>query len=143
MYHIPNDKRSYHSAALICEGFAEKLREMPYEKINITNVCAPKGIARTTFYRLFDTLDDVLLYQFDSMFEESIRQYENANEPLPQIILRIAICNQALICAILHSGRNDLFDFSTRNKKGVIIQNLKLIICILLLPILFCIIFDT
>lgn len=56
MYHIPNDKRSRKSAALICEGLAEKLREKPYDQISITDVCVPRGIAQTTFYGHYEDI---------------------------------------------------------------------------------------
>lgn len=129
MYHIIEDKRVYKSATLICEGLSEILKMKPYAEISITDVCAPKGVARTTFYRLFDTLDDVLLYQFDTLFEDSFRQYTSSPSPeqsYTKILLQIAMSNKALLTAIIHSGRNDLFDFSTRAKENALLQSIHL-----------------
>ena len=99
---------------------AVQLHEAPvkpqYGEIGITDVCAPRGVARTTFYRLFDTLDDVLIYQFDTLFEESFKQYTASpatEKSYAKILLHIAMSNKPLLTAIIHSGRNDLFDFST------------------------------
>lgn len=125
MYHISNDKRAHRSAALICQGLAEKLQKKPYPEISITDVCAPGGVARTTFYRLFDTLDDVLLYQFDVLFEESLRQY-SAGGSYAKIMLQSAMKDPALTAAIISSGRNDLFDFSTRTREGELLKALRL-----------------
>lgn len=125
MYHIAHDQRTRKSAALICEGLAEKLREKPYGEISITDVCAPRGIARTTFYRLFDTLDDVLLYQFDTLFEESLRRY-SPGDSYAKVILQTAMQTPSLIAAIVSSGRNDLFDFSTRAKETAVLAALQL-----------------
>ena len=79
MYHIKHDKRVYKSANLICDGLAEMLKVKSYDEISITDVCNINGIARTTFYRLFDTLDDVL-YQFDNLFEQSINKYKKDSD---------------------------------------------------------------
>ena len=80
MYHIKHDKRVYKSANLICDGLAEMLKVKSYDEISITDVCNINGIARTTFYRLFGTLDDVLLYQFDNLFEQSINKYKKDSD---------------------------------------------------------------
>ncbi len=129
MYHIKKDKRMIKSAALICDGLAEILRAKPYAEISITDVCEPKGIARTTFYRLFDTLDDVLLYQFDSLFEESIvkyAEYDNLHKSFAKTILEIAVNNKTLISAIVASGKSDLFSASTTSNEERILQNVNL-----------------
>ena len=129
MYHIIEDKRAHKSATLICEGLSEMLQRKPYEEIRITDVCSPKGVARTTFYRLFDTLDDVLLYQFDTLFEESLKQYTTSpttEKSYAKILLQIAMSNKSLLTAIIHSGRNDLFEFSTRTKENALLQSINL-----------------
>ena len=66
MYHIKTDKRSQRSVKLFCEGLAEVLKKKDYQEISISDLCLETGMARTTFYRLFDIIDDVLLYQFDA-----------------------------------------------------------------------------
>lgn len=120
MYHIKNDKRAYKSAILISESLADMLKEKKYDEISITDVCVARGVARTTFYRLFDTLDDVLIYQFDTLFEESIKQFTsvtNMGKSFARFMVEIAMNNRALVTAIVESGRSDLFDFSTRAKE--------------------------
>ena len=131
MYHIKNDKRSGKSAAAFCKSLAVLLNKKPYDEISISDICQECGIARTTFYRLFDTIDDILIYQFDGLFEESLESY--ASQPqsskkssYAEIILKIALSNKPLIQAIVSSGRNDLFDFAAREKEYAITQNMNL-----------------
>lgn len=130
MYHIKQDMRSTGSAKRLCEGLADLLRGKSYGEISISGVCSSCGVARTTFYRLFDTLDDVLLYQFDTLFAESIEQYqkqENRDDgSYARIILRIALVDPALITALVSSGRTDLFDFSARLKEERLIQDMRI-----------------
>lgn len=129
MYHIKEDKRSKKSSQLICEGLASMLNKKSYPDITISDICQECHLARTTFYRLFDTIDDVLLYQFDALFEESIKKYltsSHSNQSYAKTILEIALNNHSLIQALLLSNRTDLFDFSTRKKEDSIIENMNL-----------------
>lgn len=129
MYHIKNDKRVFKSAQLICNGLADILQTSPYEVISISDVCSSAGISRATFYRLFDTLDDVLLYQFDNLFDQAIRKYKEINTvkiTYSKLILNLAVSNKTLITAILKSGRYDIFYFSTRKKEKELIEPLNM-----------------
>ena len=133
MYHIKKDKRSQKSAIIFCECLADLLAKKDYSDISISDLCHKCGIARTTFYRLFDTIDDILIYQFDSLFEDSLSEYSSisqskSSQSYARIILNIALSNKALIQALICSGRTDLFDFSTREKEPMITQNMNLTI---------------
>lgn len=126
MYHIKADKRSVKSAQLICDGLSEALKKKSYMNITISDVCSFHSIARSTFYRLFDTLDDVLLYQFDSLFQNSLDEFARSDEPYAKIILRIAVSDMTLINALISSGRTDLFDFTTRSREEDLIHHMQL-----------------
>lgn len=129
MYHIKSDKRSRKSAELICEGLAGMLKEKDSREITISDVCSRCGIARTTFYRLFDTLDDVLLYQFDTLFETGMAQYRSNGDPAcsyAKIFLEIALSDRSLITALIAGGRTDLFDCVTRLKENQLLQGIGL-----------------
>lgn len=62
MYHIKKDKRSEASARKIVETFEKILFKHSFEDITVVEICQEAGIARSTFYRLFDNLQDVLDY---------------------------------------------------------------------------------
>ena len=70
MYHIKNDKRSRLSARLIYEGFVTVQKITPYERITISTLTEASGVGRSTFYRLFDGKDDILLYKATHLFKE-------------------------------------------------------------------------
>ena len=125
MYHIKDDKRMRASAALICEGLAKALEEKPYASLSVTHVCAATGVARTTFYRLFDTLDDVLVYQFDQLFSDALDMYEahGKQESFARVIIEVAANNKALVAAIAESGRCDLLSEATRAREGDILSS--------------------
>lgn len=131
MYHIKTDKRSMKSANAFCESLAVLLKRKSYDEISISDICQECGLARTTFYRLFDTVDDILIYQFDRLFEKSLTEYisqpkSSKKISYAKILLKIALSNKPLIQAIVSSGRNDLFDFATRKRDYAITQNMNL-----------------
>ncbi len=68
MYHISNDKRSLQSAQWLYEALKALMAERVYTEIKITDVVKRAQIGRTTFYRCFETLDDVLRYKCDQAY---------------------------------------------------------------------------
>jgi len=73
MYHIKNDKRCLASAKKIGTALRALLRSKPLEEISITDIQKMSGTGRSTFYRLFDNIDDVILY----MTEEELLDLVN------------------------------------------------------------------
>ena len=63
MYHVKNDKRSQKSAELAVDAMDECLSVHGFENLTITELCSVSTIGRATFYRLFDTLEDVVAYK--------------------------------------------------------------------------------
>lgn len=72
MYHISNDKRSAKSADLIYQGLLNCLEKKPFDQITVTEVQRSSGVARTTIYRCFDHLSDVLYWRCDRCFYEAL-----------------------------------------------------------------------
>lgn len=68
MYHIPDDKRAQKSAGLIWEGMEKCLQEKSLDKLRVTDIYQKSYISRATFYRLFDTVQDVLKYKCDCIY---------------------------------------------------------------------------
>lgn len=70
MYHIPNDSRSKKSAFKIYQSLRHNLWTKELKDITVMDIYKESKIARTTFYRLFDNIIDVLEYQLDIYFKE-------------------------------------------------------------------------
>ncbi|MBI9049131.1 MAG: TetR/AcrR family transcriptional regulator [Anaerolineaceae bacterium] len=65
MYHIKADKRNITTSELVIHALDDLINEMNFDQISIKLLVNRAGIGRATFYRSFDALDDVLLYQTD------------------------------------------------------------------------------
>ena len=54
------DIRVQKTLKAIHDAFSSLLQEMPYEKISVKALCERAMINKTTFYRYYPTLDDLL-----------------------------------------------------------------------------------
>lgn len=82
MYHISEDKRSLQSSEWIYEALRDLSEEKSYESINITDIVNRANIGRSTFYRNFDTKDDVLRFKCDQKcikLKEYLLEYQSKN----------------------------------------------------------------
>lgn len=77
MYHVSNDKRTKESAELIYQALTECMKKKAFNKISITDIQRVSGVARTTFYRDFDEMVDVLHWKCDLEYKKSMNAYVN------------------------------------------------------------------
>lgn len=128
MYHIKKDKRAYKSADLICDGLAKCLEVKKYNEISITDICDSIGVARSTFYRLFDTIEDILVYQYDSLFDKCIDNFVNEknNISYARVLLEFLVNNKSIVTTIVKSGRLDILNYSTKRRELEIVDKIGL-----------------
>jgi len=87
MYHLSSNIKTHQSATLIYKALCELIREKDYANITVKELVERAGVARATFYRLFDSTKDVIQYRCDTAFIE-LNQYiieyrvkKNLSEP--------------------------------------------------------------
>lgn len=120
MYHIKTDRRSQSSAAEIVRGLQECLKTTPLKSITVSDIHRVTGISRATFYRLFDTPEDVLIYQLDQMTEGAAEAYETnpqwSMQQLMEETVNLGLRNHEFLKALIDNGRHDLlFAYTERN----------------------------
>lgn len=108
MYHIVNDKRAYNSAKLICDGVLTLLTDHSLNEISISSINRETGISRATFYRLFDRVEDVLIYICEMTFDEIQQELEKGKYHSKQEIFVSFVDKwlqqEILIPALVNSG---------------------------------------
>jgi AcrR family transcriptional regulator len=72
MYHISDDRRSRRSAERIYDGLIACLGLESFDRVTVSEVQRHSGVARTTFYRCFDNLSDVLAWRCDEGFRAAL-----------------------------------------------------------------------
>lgn len=117
MYHIKQDKRAKASVELICAGLEECLRKKPYDKISISDVQRASTVSRSTFYRNFDCLDDVLALMCDNCFAEA---FAHGEKNLRKAVFEYWFRNSELLEVLVSIRRTDiLFDSFRRSAAGL------------------------
>ena len=136
MYHIKSDKRSQASAEQIVRGLEECLKTKPMKAITVSDLHRATGISRATFYRLFDTPEDVLRYQFAQMAAAAAENNGSGSETEPEKLLenhiRLGMRNSEFLRAVVANERFDLLyqyteeNFRTMDEKlGIFPPNME------------------
>lgn len=73
MYHIANDPRARKSAELIAQSVLALSKNKSADRLSVAAIQRASSVSRSTFYRLFDTPVDVLLWQVDKLFDDFVR----------------------------------------------------------------------
>ena len=55
---------------MLIDGLSLLLSEKPFEKITVKEVVEASKVGRTTFYRSFDEIRDILIYEYDNLLKE-------------------------------------------------------------------------
>lgn len=124
MYHIKNDKRAQASSELICAGLLACMKEKPFARITITDVQRASTVSRSTFFRNFDCLEDVLALLCDRGFQAVFTEY-NALPPaqrgsLAKAVFQYWFRNSAVLEALVQIHRTDILFDSLRRSSGLI-----------------------
>ena len=69
MYRISENKRIQRSALLIRDALLSCLEEKSLSEITISDIQRISGVSRSTFYRIFDNLIDVLSYHCELLLQ--------------------------------------------------------------------------
>lgn len=116
MYHIKNDKRCIKSAARIGEALRELLTEKPLSEITVTDIQKRSGTGRSTFYRLFDNTDDVLLYLVEGEFFDMVNDYREMDwTDFTEHLIRSIMSESRVILNVTSSGKMHVISRALRN----------------------------
>ena len=123
MYRIKNDKRSIQSSQWIFEALEQLMLEKEYSQIKVVDIANKANLGRTTFYRNFDTIDDVLRMKCDEKFQgltdyftEYYRSEVSTNKNFfLKPFLRYWYVNSEIIDLIIKANRLDIIKDSFKN----------------------------
>lgn len=119
MHHVPNDKRALRSADLIWEGLEGCLEEKELGRVRIADISERSHVSRATFYRLFDSVEDVLAYRCDRVFEAVASEAGSIPSSAQLFLFFIErwLEERALLRAIAENNMTGLiYDAHMRNK---------------------------
>ena len=119
MYHIKPDRRSRASADELARGLNQCLKTMPLSAVTVTDLHRVSGVSRATFYRLFDNIEDILIYQCDQMLETLRDSYEESSVTSPREAMRnmllLGFENMDFLESMVSNRRFDLlYEYTAR-----------------------------
>lgn len=76
MHHVSADKRAHRSAELIYGALRSCLEGRSFDRITVSDIQRASGVARTTFYRAFDDVSDVLSWKCEMCFHEALSDFK-------------------------------------------------------------------
>jgi AcrR family transcriptional regulator len=122
MYHINDDQRSIRSGEMIYAGLANLMREKDFVDITVTNLVEAAKVGRTTFYRNFDEIEDVLWMRCDQVVREFIsylQEYRQKHQDEPRTtilkpVLRYFYLHSELIELLMKAKRIHIFEAAMR-----------------------------
>ncbi|MFI3208345.1 MAG: TetR/AcrR family transcriptional regulator [Eubacteriales bacterium] len=80
-------KQSERSKQWLADSLLIILNDKPYHQITITDITEKAGVSRLTFYRNFDSKEDILKFHFDRVFTAYVSSIEVDEFNLEQALI--------------------------------------------------------
>ena len=118
MYHIKDDQRSIRSSEMIYEGLAKLIRDKDFAAITVTDLVDAAAVGRTTFYRNFDEIEDVLWMRCDQVVDGLIgylqtyrqKHLDEARTTILKPFLRYFYLHSELLELLMKAKRIHIFE---------------------------------
>lgn len=92
-----NNPSAIRSQREITEALIGLMREYPYDEISVKQILLESKLARKTFYRNFESKDDVLLSKIRAIFREYFMVVDNGDVDVLDTIFSFAVKNRELL----------------------------------------------
>ena len=113
MFHVKQEKRALASANLIYEGLCQCMTQIEFEQITIQDIQTASTVSRSTFYRHFDSLTDVLYWRCNQLFQQLFADFQplTAEDPyhFTRLLLQYWTTHTQILEQLLQIQRADLF----------------------------------
>ncbi len=124
MYHIKQDQRAQRSAETIYNALVTLMNDQPYDTIKVSDIIRQADVGRSTFYRNFDEIDDILRMRCDQVFDEMVRyiavyrQEQKTVDPwaLLKPMLRYFYLHSSIIDQLLKADRIGIMQAAFRKR---------------------------
>lgn len=129
MYHISNDHRAKASASKIVCGLITYAQSKPLSEITVASLLRVAKVSRSTFYRLFDNVIDVLEYECDRITFQILENKGNLStfhiRDFLLYLIGSLMKHANLLEILISSQRMDIFCMSFRKNLACINKHLN------------------
>lgn len=124
MYRIKDDQRSVRSAETIYAALVTLMDEKPFEAIKVSELVEVAEVGRATFYRNFDTLEDVLHWQCERTANDLFvyfAEYRRSNRlsadyPFLKPLLRFFYLHSNIVELLIKAKRVDILQAAIQER---------------------------
>ncbi len=121
---------------MLYDALAGLMREKPFNQISVTDLVETAKVGRTTFYRNFEEIEDILRMQSDQTFDELINYIQAYGQEVrvetPMVLLkpmlRFFYLHSDIIELLMKAKRMDIMQASIRERlepiKALIVSRL-------------------
>lgn len=82
-----NESRNTYVLEQLSQALLELLEQKPLAEISISELCEQAGVGRTSFYRNFESKEDIVRRQIRQLFQKSLQPLKDGSDlSLPQIV---------------------------------------------------------
>lgn len=82
MYEMKTNRKAFKSQQKIYKALRQILKSKPLREITVSDICQECNISRTTFYRNFSNVAEILEVIFEFFYSEYLEKRQNANNQL-------------------------------------------------------------
>jgi len=79
-------KQSERSKQWMADALLILIKDTPYNQISVTDITEKAGVSRLTFYRNFESKEDILQFHFDRVFSEYTSSFQAEEFDLEQAL---------------------------------------------------------
>ncbi len=122
----PKDVRVRRTRAWLYEALLILSREMEYKKITVSALTKKAGVARQTFYRNYDSIDDILIEKDMELFENLMFEMEEP-ETLEEVVrtaLKVILEQKEFVILIQRAGLEEAVFRTSVGNAGSVIKKL-------------------
>lgn len=102
-------KQSLRSKQWMADALLILIKDKPYHQITITDITEKAGVSRLTFYRNFDSKEDILQFHFDRVFSDYVSTFQSEEIDLEQALCQCFSFWENLRSDIKIYLKNDLY----------------------------------
>ena len=127
MTHVKNDKRSQRTSEVLYISLAKLLESRNFADINVSTLVRKAQIGRSSFYRNFDTIEDVFSYQCEKEAEDFYQAVTERKDDIGSFLLTFFSYwtkNTSLLVTLKKADRIDIL-FNALKKNPFLVSPLS------------------
>lgn len=106
-----NNPTALTSQKLLADALDELLREKSFKEVSVKELCSRSGVSRQTFYSLFGTKENIMLYKLEEA--KAAKPWHEASEAMPlnemcQEYARYVSENYAMLSMLIENGLSEI-----------------------------------